>query len=137
MAFYPGDAWVDWWGLNIFSAADTWAPTTKTFLADAERHRMPVMIAESTPKGHSVQEGSRVVDAWYKPYFGLIHISPGIKAFCYIDWDWGIYPQWADWGDGRIEADPTVLGFYRSEMRHSLYAGARGRAETLALLRAH
>ncbi|HEY4354139.1 MAG TPA: hypothetical protein VGN16_00205 [Acidobacteriaceae bacterium] len=137
MAFYPGDAWVDWWGLNIFSATDTWTPATKAFLADAERHRMPVIIGESTPKGHSVQEGSRILDAWYKPYFGLIHTSPGIKAFCYIDWDWSIYPQWADWGDGRIEQDPTVLGFYRAEVQRPLYAGARSRAETLALLRAH
>jgi hypothetical protein len=83
-----------------------------------------------------VQEGQRIIDAWYAPYFGLIHSAPGIKAFCYINWDWSVYPQWRDWGDGRIEEDPTVLKFYRAEVQRSLYASSRGRAATLTLLRA-
>ena len=136
MAYYPGDAWVDWWALNVFGAANLWSKATSGFLADADRHRMPVMIGESTPKGHSVSEGARLVDAWYAPYFGLIRRTPGIKAFCYIDWDWRAYPQWADWGNGRIEENPEVLGFYRREVAQPLYAASRTRVETLHLLRA-
>jgi hypothetical protein len=136
MRYYPGDAWVDWWGLNVFGAANLWSTATSTFLADADRHRMPVMIGESTPKEHSVSEGNRLVDAWYKPYFGLIRSSPGVKAFCYIDWNWGIYPQWADWGNARIEDNADVLRFYRREVGQSFYAGSRDKAHTLSLLRA-
>jgi len=133
LAFYPGDAWVDWWGLNIFGAASLWSKATSNFLQDADRHRMPVMIGESTPKGHSVIESDRLITAWYKPYFGLIRSSPGIKAFCYIDWDWSIYPQWSDWGDARIEDNPAVLQFYRAELAQKLYANSRDRAATLKL----
>jgi hypothetical protein len=124
-AFYPGDDAVDWWGLNLFSSESLAAAATKGFLDDAARHRFPVMIGESAPRGHSVSQGQGAVDAWFVPYFALIRSSPAIKAFCYIDWDWRVYPQWADWGDSRVQDDPAVL-----------YADARSRTETLRLLRA-
>ena len=135
-AFYPGDAWVDWWALNVFREASTSSEATKIFLADAERHRFPVMIAEATPFGHKVSEGQAVVQEWYTPFFGLVHGAAGIKAFCYIDWDWSVYPQWATWGDGRVERDATVLAFYRAEMSRPMYAGATSREATMKLLRA-
>ena len=135
-AFYPGDDVVDWWGVNLFSEESLHADATKAFLQDAGRHRFPVMIGESAPRGHPVSEGQGAVDHWFKPYFALIRQSPGIKAFCYIDWDWRRYPQWADWGDSRVQNDPVVLGFYRGEIADKLYADARGRAETMRLLRA-
>jgi hypothetical protein len=135
-AFYPGDDAVDWWGLNLFSEESLTAGATKAFLNDAARHRFPVMIGESAPTKHPVSEGRQVVDGWYTPYFKLIRSSPGIKAFCYIDWDWRTYPQWASWGDSRIEDNPDVLRFYRGEVASPLYADARGRSETMQLLRA-
>jgi hypothetical protein len=135
-AFYPGDDAVDWWGVNLFSAESLSAPATKNFLDDAAKRRFPVMIGESAPRGHPVSEGQAAVDAWFVPYFALIRSSPVIKAFCYIDWDWRVYPQWADWGDSRVQDDPAVLRFWRGEIVSPLYADARGRAETLRLLRA-
>ena len=92
------------------------------------------MIAESTPRRHPVTEGAKVVDGWYKPYFELMRKFPQIKAFCYINWDWRKYPQWADWGDARIQDDPTVLAFYRREVGNPLYRSAAGEAATRALL---
>jgi hypothetical protein len=136
MAFYPGDASVDWWAINVFDSATLTSAATATFFADADRHRFPVMIAESTPYKHSTSEGQHVVDAWYAPYFGLIRSTPGIKAFCYIDWDWGRFPQWSSWGDARIERNPAVLSFYRIEMQRPLYAGATDKTSTLNRLRA-
>lgn len=134
--FYPGDAWVDWWGINLFSTESLSSGATRAFLADAETHGFPVMIGESAPLHHSVSEGQHAVDAWFAPYFGLIRSSRGIKAFCYIDWDWSSYPQWKDWGDGRVEKDATVLKFYRAQVGSALFANARSRGETLKLLRA-
>lgn len=136
LAFYPGDAWVDWWALNLFSEQSITSPTTQAFLQSAAEHRFPVMIAESTPKGHSVTEGQSLVDQWYAPYFALIRRSPQIKAFCYIDWDWRAYPQWASWGDARIEDNPTVLAFLRTLLADDLYANSRSSSATLDSLRA-
>ena len=134
--FYPGDDAVDWWGINLFSEESLTAGATRAFLDDAARHRFPVMIGESAPTHHPVSEGERVVEGWFAPYFALIRRSPGVKAFCYIDWDWRRYLQWQDWGDSRIEDDSAVLRFYRHEVADPLYGDARGRAETMRLLRA-
>jgi hypothetical protein len=135
-AYYPGDAYVDWWGINLFRSESLTAEATRAFLAEAERHRFPVMIGEATPFHHSVEQGQASVDAWFAPFFGLMRSQRGIKAFCYIDWDWSAYPQWKDWGDGRIEQNATVLGFYRAQVAGPLFAGVRDRAATLRLLRA-
>jgi hypothetical protein len=135
-AFYPGDAWVDWWGINLFSSASLTSTATQAFLAEADTHRFPVMIAESSAKQQPVATGQRAIDAWFAPYFGLIRRSPGIKAFCYIDWDWGHYPQWSNWGDERIERNATVLAFYRQQLNAALFASARDRSATLRLLQA-
>jgi len=133
-AYYPGDAWVDWWAINLFRSEAITAEATHAFLAEADRRHFPVMIAESTPFHHSVEEGQKSIDAWFAPYFGLMRSQRGIKAFCYIDWDWSAFPQWKDWGDGRIEGDPTVLAFYRRQIVAPLFADARSRVATLKLL---
>jgi len=134
MRFYPGDAFVDWWAINLFAEDSFDSGATRHFLNDATAHQFPVMIAESTPRRHPVTEGAKVVDGWYKPYFELMHRTPQVKAFCYINWDWRKYPQWADWGDARIQDDPGVLSFYRREVADKLYRSAKGEAETRALL---
>jgi hypothetical protein len=133
-SFYPGDDWVDWWAINLFLEEDFDAASTRRFLRDALAHRFPVMIGESTPRGHPVTEGERVVNGWYRPYFDLLRSTPQVKAFCYIDWDWRLYPQWADWGDARIEDDPAVLAYYRREAGQPLYRSATSEAATRALL---
>jgi hypothetical protein len=134
MNFYPGDDWVDWWAINLFAEESLDGALTHRFLTDALRHRFPVMIGESTPRGHPVTQGERAVDGWYKPYFQLMRSAPQVKAFCYINWDWRQYPQWADWGDARIEDDPAVLAYYRQEVGQPLYRSAGTEAETRAML---
>jgi len=136
MPFYPGDQWVDWWAINLFPEESLASSTTQRFLDDALHHRFPVMIGESTPRGHPVSEGAKVVAGWYQPFFDLMRRNPQIKAFCYINWDWRNYPQWADWGDARIQDNPVVLAFYKDELRNSLYVNANDRAQTLHLLHA-
>ena len=134
-AFYPGDDVVDWWGINLFAADDLTSSATQAFLTDAAHHRMPVMVAESTSQHVPVSGGAEAVREWFAPYFGLIRATPGIKAFCYIDWEWGRYPQWADWGDDRVETDPSVLAFYSKQVTDSHVASARARESTLQLVR--
>lgn len=134
MRFYPGDDAVDWWGINLFSSASFRSSETRAFLAGARAHRFPVMIGESTPRDHPVTEGQASVDEWFKPYFDLLHGTPEIKAFCYISWDWRLYPQWATWGDARIEDNVAVREFYRRAVAGPEIQSVRDEAETRRLL---
>lgn len=115
-SYYPGDDAVDWWALNLFTPQGLTAPATKAFLAVAAASRHPVMIGESSPKGFDTTDAA-VRNRWFKPYFDLIRASPGIAAFCYIDWNWKAYPQWADWGDARLEQAPNLERWYRLQLQ--------------------
>lgn len=124
MRFYPGDEWVDWWCIDLFSAAHLTSATAFGFLDAADLHRKPVMIGESSARRVGVLDGERSWQTWFRPYFDLIRKFPCIKAFCYINWDWSKYPQWHDWGDCRLEENPVVAELYCQEMDSPLYQHA-------------
>ena len=126
MPFYPGDEWVDWWSIDIFSADEIDAPLTAAFCETAGRHNKPVMIGETTPRYVGVLDGQASWDAWFGPFFALVRRQPEIKAISYINWDWEYWSNelgfsWHDWKDARIQNDPYVLKHYRSEMDSPLY----------------
>jgi len=122
MKYYPGDEWVDWWAVDIFRTHDF--GNSKPIIEEAHKHAKPMMIGESTPHSVGVLDGEASWNKWFKPYFELIRKSPGIKAFCYINRDWSKYPQWKDWGDGRLEQNSVVVDLYRKEMSLPLYQHA-------------
>lgn len=95
------------------------------FLDLADAHRKPVMIGEFTPRRVGVLDGQEGWDAWFTPYFDLIHRRREIKPFSYIDWNWANRPPWTTWGDARIEANDVVAAHYREEMRLGLYLHSR------------
>jgi len=119
--YYPGHDDVDWWSIDLFAPTHMEQPETMQFLDEAEQHGKPVMIGESTPRRVGTQNGQASWEGWFAGYFGLIRSRPGIKAFCYINWDWSGYPAWSDWGDGRIEANAELLKLYREELSCPLY----------------
>ncbi len=119
MPYYPGDEWVDWWAVDLFGAHEI--EVCKPLVALAHEHGKPVMIGESTPHTVGVHGGQESWDGWFAPYFELIRTSPGIKAFCYINWDWTIRPKWANWGDARLQENEIVARHYRHEMDLPLY----------------
>lgn len=121
MPFYPGDDYVDWWAIDLFAETHFKDPKTTSFLDSALLYKKPVMIGESTPRRVGVQDGEESWERWFAPYFELIRSSPHIKAFSYINRDWAAYPQWSDWGDGRIETNEVVLRKFREEMDKPLY----------------
>lgn len=129
MEYYPGDEWVDWWGIDIFSRQDINSAKTIAFCDYAAEHRKPVMIGESSARYVGVLEGKACWDKWFAPYFALIRARPEIKSFCYINWEWGHWADkygfnWHDWGDCRIERNEYVLDRYRQEMDLPLYEHA-------------
>ncbi|MBD3314420.1 MAG: hypothetical protein GF344_01425 [Chitinivibrionales bacterium] len=119
--FYPGDEYVDWWSVDLFSTRDFFSPKVHRFLDEAEERRFPVMIGETAPRYVGVEKGIYSWDQWFQPYFSLIHARPCIKATCYINWNWAMYPQWLDWGDSRIGENHEVLSRYRREMAMPWY----------------
>ncbi len=121
MQFYPGDEYVDWWGVNLFSGpkgtangAIFFGQEVARFLDAAEEHRKPVIIGEASPRYTGVGGGQRSWDLWFADLFDLVARRPGIKAVSYINWNWARYPPWTDWGDARLEADPVVARLYRA-----------------------
>jgi hypothetical protein len=105
--WYPGDDVVDWWSVDWFDP-DHMSKSTE-FLRRAEAHRKPVMIGESSPRDLGTEDPEERWEKWYKPYFETIRQFPGIKSFCYINWNWTQYPMWSYWGDSRLEASSVLV----------------------------
>jgi len=126
MEYYPGDEWVDWWGVDIFSPNQMTFPTLFEFLNAADNHKKPVMIGESTPRHVGVQDGAKSWEQWFQPYFDLIYKNPQIKAFCYINWDWEYWSNklgfpWHDWKDARIQLNDYVNENYKLQLQNKLF----------------
>lgn len=93
--YYPGDEWVDWAGVNLFSGvASPSSSWVAAFIKRAEERNLPIMFGESTPRQAAGSWG------WYADYFAAIRSSPNVRAACYINWDW--FPS--NWGNTRIES---------------------------------
>ena len=122
--YYPGDAYVDWWGINLFSVSHFTDPNAQKFLDSARVHAKPVMIGETTPRSIGVLNGQQSWDQWFAPFFTFIHTHPEVKEFSYIDWNWSQYPQWSTWGDARLEQNAIVGGEFANEMDSLQYLHA-------------
>ena len=122
--YYPGDASVDWWAIDIFSASHFTDPNAPRFLDSARVHQKPVMIGETTPRSVGVLNGQQSWNQWFSPFFTFIHAHPEVKAFCYINWNWSQYPQWQTWGDARLEQNAIVGGNFAGEMDSLQYLHA-------------
>ena len=122
--YYPGDAYVDWWAINLFSTSHFTDANAKKFLDSASAHRKPVMLGETTPRFLFVQNGQTTWDQWFAPYFTFIHNYPEVKAFCYINCDWSQYTQLANWGDARLEQNAIIGAAFDDEMDSLQYLHA-------------
>ena len=121
MPYYPGDDYVDWWSLDLFFPSDLTSEKTTAFLEAAHRHKRPVLIGEAAPRTVGVLQGEESWIKWFGPFFELIHKNPGIKGFSYINWNWGDFSRWSDWGDARLEAAPDVAERYRAALSSPLF----------------
>jgi hypothetical protein len=135
--WYPGDSYVDWFGLDVFDAShfDQTLPdykrgaiTTKgkseRFLAMARLKGKPVYMSETSAKAVNISadpaDGAADWDGWFARFFDFITAHPEIKGFSYIDANWpaGAYPGW---GEARIGKSPYVAAKYREELRKPKY----------------
>jgi len=126
MAFYPGDTYVDWFSDNLFGVrhfteTDNPKIITENFVQEAIKHKKPLMIGESSPAKVGVDKGKISWNEWFKPYFRWIKEHQIIKAFCYINWDWGKDWKLPEWGNCRIEENEQVRKRYVEELSKEKY----------------
>jgi hypothetical protein len=132
LEYYPGDRFVDWFGIDIFSREEFGTRALGNFLDLANLHMKPVMIGESTPRYVGVLDGEADWEAWFRPYFDLLKARPEIKATAYINWEWdywakelGFSDVWVNWGDARLEKNTFVRENFLREMADPIYFHTR------------
>ncbi|MFZ1730102.1 MAG: T9SS type A sorting domain-containing protein [Bacteroidota bacterium] len=149
--WYPGDEYVDWFGLDLFDPQDfdmslpdysrgtiTRKGKSERFLAMARAKGQPVYMSETSAKGMNItadaSDSQSDWDAWFAKFFEFIAAHKEIKGYSYIDANWPeqAYP---DWGDARIQNSPDLSAWYRDEMHKPKYihlpsAGTNGVGET-------
>ncbi len=125
MEFYPGDGYVDWWGVNLFGKAfqTPQAANVQAFLANATSRGKPTIIPEAVPNKFFDMESMSTWNEWFQPYFDLI--AGGLKAFCYSNRDYTKVPAWSDWGDLRIEQSATLRPLWAAEISKPQYVHLR------------
>lgn len=130
--YYPGDKYVDWFGIDIFGAQlfknNIYEPIEK-FLKMAIKHKKPVMIGESSAIKIGMENGEKIWKEWFKPYFKFIKNYPQIKAFCYINYDWGKDWKTPKWKNSRIEENEDVRKRYVKELSNPIYINYSGESE--------
>ncbi len=116
MNWYPGDEYVDWFGVSLFGTNLIYV---EHFLTLARQHKKPFMIAESTPEGLYILR-SKI--NWLKKVFNFIK-EYKIEAFCYIDSNWDVMPMFKgqSWGDSRIEKHSELKKIWLNEINQESY----------------
>ncbi len=120
--YYPGDEYVDWVGYSYWGGRSTDGPS----LRFARDRRKPVFIAESTPRGHFLdqEDGRQVWEAWFEPFFE--HISENsdvIRAISYINCNWDAQPMWKGqgWGNTCIQSNDFIKAKWLEKMKSSVF----------------
>ncbi|GJM23363.1 MAG: hypothetical protein DHS20C15_32780 [Planctomycetota bacterium] len=123
--WYPGDAWVDWWSIDIFYAdlshTDLRARVVD-FLRDARARGKPVMLPEAAPSKLDIHDRN-TWRLWFQPFFDLIRRYPVIRAFCYSNRDFREHVGLENWGDMRLEGTP-MAPLWEAQLRKSIYLHA-------------
>ena len=129
MKFYPGDDWVDWWAVDVFSDDEFTRPQLSEFLDASRLHRKPVMIGEMTPRYVGVLDGPKSWERWFAPMLHLLRSRPEIKATAYINWEWREWSDrlgfnWRDWGDARLSRNAMVRDAWVQALNDPVFLSA-------------
>ncbi len=116
---YPGDAAVDWVGMDGYNWGSVqghiWQPFSSVFQQTyQELHSistLPLMIAETASTEQSGNKASWITDAFVNQ---LPHSFPNVRAFIWFNEN-----KETDW---RIESSPAAQNAFASAMQSSLYA---------------
>jgi uncharacterized protein (TIGR03437 family) len=122
--YYPGDSYVDWFGLNLFPDSDFTNSLVPAFMSLSTAHNKPVLVGESTPESVGAQGGAASWTGWYADYFKFLQTNPQVKQFNYIDSDWTTTGTGNEvtWGNSQLQL-PTaayVLNLYLAELANPM-----------------
>lgn len=121
MAYYPGDEFVDWWGIDLFKKEHFEHPKTKEFLEDARKRKFPVFIAESAPQELGIMPTEKAWEHWFVPFWNLVAEHQNIKAFVYINRKWPLWDKYkAEWADSRLEHNPELLNKWKISLANPM-----------------
>jgi len=120
LQWYPGDDYVDWFGVSIFSLYNQ--KDAGAFARLAREHRKPLMIAEASPNSEIPMETKKRWDRWYKTLFAFAR-EYDVRAISYINCEWDKFPMWKGqgWGDSRVENDPLLKQAWLDEIDKDHY----------------
>jgi hypothetical protein len=123
--YYPGDEYVDWIGVSIFSQLydpsrykyAVGDPSTVRHVLDfAQQHDKPIMIGESTPFGGILH----LSDPWNDWFIPVLHLIDeyDITLWCYIHCNWNEQTMWHNtgFGDSRLTVNTTVLTLWQDQV---------------------
>ena len=118
--WYPGNNYVDWFGVSYFNADQL--PHAEAMARLAKEYGKPLMIAEASPVGFGTRFGEVSWRQWFQPMFDFIE-RHDVKALCYVNWNWDAIPMFSDrgWGDGRIQADEAVKSHWLDTVSQPRY----------------
>jgi hypothetical protein len=142
--WYPGDDVVDWFGLDVFPVRDFGpdepdtgrdgglSPKGKSelFLKWARDKNYPVYINETTAHSENIiadsedpgnEEGKKIWEHWFIPFFRFFENHPEIKAFNYINLNWTPIDRYKDWGDCRLEINSYIKDRWIEELSKPKY----------------
>lgn len=141
-AFYPGDEYVDFVAVSLFSQSRCAFQPLIDLVGFARQHQKPFFIAESTPQGFDLSDGtfsengserepvsaSAPYERWFEPFFDFIHHNTDvIRGVSYINSDWDTQRQWASpykngyFGDSRVQASPEIKKRWLAELSDPLW----------------
>ena len=120
MDWYPGDEYVDWFGISYFHLYHEEGRVAIVNLA--EKHNKPLMIAEATPYGFRNQDGHKIWNRWFNRFFQFIE-KYDVKMFCYINVYWDKQKMWKGqgWGDSRVEGNDYIKIEWLKKMEELRY----------------
>ena len=86
MALYPGDEYVDWWSIDVYTPAELNQRTAHSFVAEAAERSYPVLLETATPMSRTPKSGDELWRQWFDPLFEFLRQTRNIKALSYRDW---------------------------------------------------
>ncbi len=116
LPWYPGDDYVDWWSMDLFTEHFE-NPSNKphqnmlAFINQANIHGKPIAMPESAPDGQDL-DSLTTWNNWFTPYFSMINNpTNNIKNFCYSNRNFELNDvTLTEWGNMRIDSK-LVSGF--------------------------
>jgi hypothetical protein len=140
--WYPGDNYVDWFGLDVFVSSDfdqglpdyvgniiTKKGKSERFLDMTKTRGKPVYLSETSAQGvnitANITDGINDWNNWFAKFWQFIDVHKEIKGFSYINANWpqSAYPNW---GDARIQNNSYITDQYRLEMKKTKYIHQEG-----------